>query len=216
MSKVSVVLDLSNTSDAKICVDGDNYVACISDPANLNFVAPAVSAATAAMIAEQVATVSANVASLRTALSAPKSDTKTTDIKEARWVLDTNLTKLGHSIQGVANDPAVPDENRVGILHSAGMSEKGHTNPQKHKFTASNTAVSGRPHLTAEGGANAHDWAYTLDLVGFTNRVPLETTTTAHTDVPGLTPKLEYAFFHKGIYPGNNNVWEGPIFLVVT
>ena len=216
MSKVSVVLALKQTSDAKVCVDGDNYVACITDPANLNFVVPAVSAAVAAIIVEETGIVKTNVLSLRAALSEPKSETKQTDIKTARWNLDNSLTKLAHSVEGVANGSTVPDENRVGILHSAGMDEKTHSNPQKHKFKVSNTDISGKVHAEAEGGANAHEWAYTPDLVGFTNRTALESTTTAHTDAFGLTPKEEYAFFHKAIYPGNNNVWEGPIFLVVT
>ncbi len=73
--------------------------------------------------------------------------------------------------------------------------------------------ISGKVHATAEGGANAHEWAYTTDLVNFGNQIRLETTTTSYTDAVGLVPKTEYAFFHKGIYPGNANVWEGPIFI---
>jgi hypothetical protein len=214
MSKVIIVLSLSQTSDAKICTDCDNYTGNITTGVGLvNFSTPAVSAPVAANIAAQVGLVKTAVVNLRAAMAAPVSDTKTDTIHAARLVVDIDLTNLAHLIEGVANSSTILDANRAGIVHSAGMDVKDQPNPQKHTFTAKNGPTPDSAHLTAEGGANAHEWQQTTDVVTFTNRIPLESTTTAYTDVHGLAPKTDYAFFHKGIYPGNANVWEGPVFI---
>jgi hypothetical protein len=204
--KVQVALNLQGSNNAQVLVDADNYVTNMTN--NPNFSAPEIVA--------QVAVTKTSSASLRTVMAAPTSDTKTDDIRIARDVLDRNVTKLARQVEDVANDPSTPDANRVDIVHSAGMNVKSQVRPQRHKFTASNADVSGTVILTAQGGANAHEWQYTNDLTNFTGKIAATSTTTAHTEVSGLKKATEYAFFHKAIIAGVKTDWEGPVFLTVT
>ncbi len=204
--KVKVVLNLGSSSNAQVLIDGDHYTTDMTGNAHF----------TAADITAQVTAVKTLVTNLRTAINAPTSDSKTDDIKIARDALDRGLTKLAGKVEDVANDPSTPDANRIDIVHSAGMSVKSQVHPQKHKFTAGNTEISGTVLLTAQGGANANEWQYTTDIINFTGRVPVATTTKAHTEIPNLKKGADYAFFHKAIISGTNTDWEGPVFLMVT
>jgi len=204
--KVQIALNLKGSSNAQILVDADHYTTDMTGNAHF----------AAAEIVAQVAATKTAITNLRTAINAPTSDTKTDDIKIAREALERNLTKLANKVSDVANDLTTPDANRIDIVHSAGMNAKGHAHPQKHKFTAINTEISGTVHLTAQGGANANDWQYTPDIINLSARIAAETTTTAHTDIPNLKKGTEYAFFHKAIIAGVKTDWEGPVFLTVT
>ena len=208
MGKVVVKLDLAHKSNAVVLVDSDNSTGAMTGLARF---------AAAEIVAQVLATKTATTG-LRTALNAPTSDTKTDDIKSARAVLDFNFTKLGHQVEGVANDPALSDDERVAVVHSARMDEKNHTHPQKHKFTVKNILPFGTAHTTAEGEANAHEWDWTKDVVNFLDRVHEESTTTAHTDIviTNATKGMEIAFFHKAIIPKIKTSWEGPIFLTLS
>lgn len=204
--KVKVVLNLGGSSNAQVLIDADHYTTDMTGNAHF----------TAADIVAQVTAVKTEVTNLRTAINAPTSDAKTDDIRIARDALDRGLTKLAGKVEDVANDPATPDANRVDIVHSAGMNVKNQVHPQKHKFTVNNTDISGTVLLTAQGGANANEWQYTTDIINFTGRIPVATTTKAHTEIPNLKKGIEYAFFHKAIIAGTNTDWEGPVFLMVT
>jgi len=205
--KANPKLDLANRSHAEVVVDSGNYTTAMTG--NSRFSAPAIVAQIAAVISATTA--------LSDALKAPTSDTKTDDINIARAALDYQLDKLAGMVADVANEPTVPDDQRVAIVHSAHMDAQGHNHPQKHTFTVKNTEISGTVHLTAEGGdAVAHEWEHTYDILTFLNRVHEESTSRADTYVEGLTKKAEVAFFHKPIIAGRKTVWEGPIFLVIT
>jgi len=84
----------------------------------------------------------------------------------------------------VANNPALTDIERIGVVHSAGMSAQGHSHPQKHKFKVENTSVSGTVKVSAQGKANAHEWKYTADILNFTNCISPEPTTRADIELP--------------------------------
>jgi hypothetical protein len=204
--QVEVVLSLRDTNNAQILVDTDHYTNCMTG--NVNF--------GAADIITQITSTKTAATGLRTAINAPTSDTKKDNILAARDGLDRNLVKLGGKVEGVANDPATLDINRVSIVHSAGMIAKGHTSPGRHTFTVTNGAISGTALLQAQGGNLTNEWQYTTDLIGFTNRVAADTTSKASAEIPGLVKKTEYAFFHKGNQAGVKTNWEGPIFLVIT
>ncbi len=203
--KIQINLGLSLKTNSEILVDGGQYVTCM----NLNpyFLAAAIVA--------QVATTKAAIIAFHAVLNAPTSDTKTDDIKVARDVAEREITALALMVQTVANDASLPDIQRPVIVASAGMQDKVKTPRGKQKFTAHNTVISGTTHLTAQGKADANDWAYSLDTVGFTNRVVVDTTTAAHTDIPGLPVGTEVAFFHKAVIAGVTTAWEGPIFLKI-
>ena len=200
--KVHVKLALGNKSNAQVLVDSDNYTGDMA----------ASSYFTAAPIVAQVTATKNAATNMRNKITAPMSNTYTGDVKTAREALERQLIQLAHLVEGVANDPAVLDANRINIIHAAGMHEKNTHHPGKHKFTAEDGSVLGHTVLLkAEGGAKSNMWAYTADVINFTNRIDVEPTTPAHTEVTGLLPNTEYAFFHKGIHVHGNTAWEGPI-----
>ena len=86
---------------------------------------------------------------------------------------------------------------------------------KKRVFSVTNGNIEGSAHLTATGGANAHEWQYTNDVVNFTGRIPASTTTAAAIDITGLQSGTKYAFFHKPIMPGISTDWEGPLYIKV-
>ena len=202
---VEIVLSLQTTNNAQVVVDADHYVNCMTN--NHYFLA--------ADIVAQVAATKTATTDFRTALNAPTSDTKTDDIASARKTLNRQITNLAAKVLIVANDPKVLDDNRIAIVHSAGMTVKGHTNPGRHTFSVVNGPVSGSIILTAQGGSLTNEWQYTTDLTGFTNKIAIETSSKASTEFSGLKKGTEYAFFHKANLSGGNSAWEGPLFLVI-
>lgn len=203
--KLQIVLNLKGRSNAEILTDADHFITSMTG--NTHF--------SAADIVAHLAVVKTAINNLRTAMNAPTSDTKTDDIAIARDALDRSLVKLAGKVEDVANDPATPDANRVDIAHGAGMNVKNYAHPQRHTFAASNGNISGTVHLVAQGGANAHEWQYTTDIVNYTGRVAIPSTTKANTDIANLTKKTDYAFFHKAIIAGSDTDWEGPVILTV-
>jgi len=204
--KVQISLNLGSRSNAQILVDAEGYVNSMTD--NADFAAPD--------IATQVGNTKTAVTKLRTTINAPTSDNKTDLVNAARDVLDRELTILKSKVEAVANNPSIPDANRLSIVHSAGMSEKTQSHPQKRVFTVSNTDISGTVLLFATGGAKAHEWQYTPDITTLKNRIASVTTTVAHTEISNLVKGTEYAFFHKAIIADEKTDWEGPIYLIIT
>jgi hypothetical protein len=203
--KIKVALKLASCSNSQLLVKGDHYVNSMTG--NAHFAAPS--------IADHVAICKTDVTNLRAAINAPMSDTKMDNIRIARDALIRDLTVLGTKVEEVANDPSLPDSKRLEIVHSAGMEAKDQVHPAKHVFSAENSNISGTVHLSAPGGAKAHDWEWTTDVINFTGRVSLTPTTKASTDIQNLKKGTEYAFFHKAIIPQEDTDWEGPVILLV-
>ncbi|HEX3009959.1 MAG TPA: hypothetical protein VHO90_20325 [Bacteroidales bacterium] len=204
--RVQVALKLGLSSNPQVLIDGDRYVTCMTG--NPHFAD--------ARIVAMVATCKTSVAGLRTAINAPRSDTRSDNIRIARDVLDRNLTMLGAAVEEVANNPAIPDSQREEIVHSAGMETKNQVHPAARVFRVINTGISGRVQLLAKGNAKAHQWKYTEDVINYTGCIDLESTTTADTFVGNLKKGKEYAFFHKPIKPKVHTEWEGPVLLLVS
>lgn len=208
--KVKVNLSLNDKSDAQVIIDGKQIVLKMTGNANFN--------QTGNPINPTLDVVTAAIDEVETALAAAQKagPDLTKVLRQKRSVLDTYLTKLGHYVEDTANDPAITDDKREAIVASAGMTVKAQATHQKQHFEARNTKLSGTVRLLAEGiGRGAHEWQYTADITNFTNRIQVNSTTTAHTDISGLQNGTKYAFFHKEIVPGGVSDWEGPVFLVV-
>ena len=108
--------------------------------------------------------------------------------------------------------------NATIIIESAGLAVKTTGVRKSIVFDVKNTLVSGTVKLIASGIAKSrgsHQWFYTTDLVGFTNKIAVPVTVKAKTTIVGLTPITKYAFFHTAVIPSGINVEEGPIFLTV-
>ncbi|MFM9840117.1 MAG: hypothetical protein ACKVOQ_17760 [Cyclobacteriaceae bacterium] len=149
--KANVVLNLGSTSNAQVLIDADNYVQDMTGN-------PLFAAADIVVHVTATATATKN---LRAAMNAPTSDTKTDNIRVEREILDRSLAILANNVEDVANDPLLTDDQRVGVVHSAGMAVKGQTSTKKRVFTVANGDVEGSVKLTAQGGVNAHEWQYT-------------------------------------------------------
>ena len=203
--KPKIVLDLNRINNSQVVIDADHYTTCMTD--NPQF-------ADDATVAAVTATKSATT-NMRAAVSAPISETKNDNIRIARDVLNRCLINLASRVEALANDPEISDLVRLDIIHGAGMIEKGQTRRQKNQFSVKNGDISGTVLLMAQGGANAHEWQYTTDVIDFTGRIASKTTTTASTKIIGLKQAVKYAFFHIAIKPGIDTDWEGPIFLVI-
>ncbi|SRR5258706_5834619 len=203
--KAKIVLNLRSTSNAQVLVTATHITTNMTG--NPLFAG--------ADIVTQVTATGTATTNLRNAMSAPLSDTKTDNVRVAREVLDRNLTILAAKVEAVANSPTLVDSQRVGIIHSAGMEVKIQVIPKKRVFSVTRGIIEGSVHLTAQGGANAHEWHYTSDVVNFSGRVPMNTTTKSSTDLNGLTSGSKYAFFHKPIQAGISTGWEGPLYVMV-
>lgn len=204
--KVKIVLNLSSTSNAQVLVDATHYTTNMTGNALF---------AAADIVAQVAATVTATT-NLRNAMNAPLTDVKTDSINAAREALDRNLNILAAKVEAVANSPTLVENQRIGIVHSAGMEVKAQAIPKKRVFSVTIGSTEGSVHLTASGGANAHEWQYTSDVDNFTNRVALVTTTRSTIDLSGLKRGSQYAFFHKSIVSGVATDWEGPLITIVS
>ncbi len=204
--KVKIVLNLGSTSNAQVLVDATHYTTNMTDNALF---------AAADIVAQVAATVTATT-NLRNAMNAPLTDVKTDSINAAREALDRNLNILAAKVEAVANSPTLVENQRIGIVHSAGMEVKAQAIPKKRVFSVTIGSTEGSVHLTASGGANAHEWQYTSDVDNFTNRVALVTTTRSTIDLSGLKRGSQYAFFHKSIVSGVATDWEGPLITIVS
>ena len=203
--KAKIVLNLGSTSNAQVLVSATHITTNMTGNALF----------AAADIVAQVTATGTAITNLRTAMSAPLSDTKTDNVRVAREVLDRNLNILASKVEAVANSPTLVDSQRVGIIHSAGMNVKTQVGRKKRVFTVNRGNLEGSVHLTAESGANAHEWQYSSDVVNFTGRVAASSTTTSTTDIDGLKSGSKYAFFHKPIQAGSITDWEGPLYVTV-
>jgi len=202
---IQVVLNLSKLSNAQVLVDADHYATSIVG--NPYFTSEA--------MADDIKKLQASIVAFRNELNAPLSETKKDKVLNARDVLDRTLKMVKADVEIRANAPDLSDAERVTIVHSAGMTVKTQIHPQSRVFSVKAGDISGSVLLYAQGGAVAHEWQYTNDIVNFSNRIPLPTTTTAKTEIDGLSPKTEYAFFHKPVVAGEKTEWENPILFMV-
>jgi hypothetical protein len=204
--KIQIVLNLSSTSNAQVITDALRYTTCMTGNAYF----------TAADVVAQIDATNAATTSMRNVLSSPMSDTKKDNVLIARDVLDRDLIKLANKVEDIANAPNLSDLTRLDIVHSAGMIAKGQNHPERRQFRAVNSKISGTVIITAKGGAKAHEWQYTTDIVNYTGRIAVDSTTSAKTEIPNLADGTRYAFFHKPIISNTITEWEGPIILLVT
>jgi len=165
-------------------------------------------------IVAQVNITTVSATNLRNAIGAPLSDNKTDMIKIARDALNKNIKILAGKVQALANNPALPDDQRVNIVHSAGMEIKERTPRGRQVFAVIHGPVAGSVVLSAEAGPAAHEWQYTKDPNGLGARTPLRTTKASTTEATGLESYVKHAFFHKPV-TDEETEWEGPLFIMV-
>src|ERR1039457_3726053 len=157
--KVKINLGLHGMSDAQAIIDGRQIVLKMTGNPNFgtstNPINPAL-----ADVGKAIDDVEAASATAQDSSSAA-----TKNLYQKRHVYDTLMTKLSHYVEDTANDLAITDDKREGIVVSAGMTIRTKTPHQRQHFEARNTDISGTVRLIAEGIARgAHEWNYTPDI----------------------------------------------------
>jgi len=204
--KVKVVLSLSSKANFEVLLDAIHYTNCMTSSSFFN----------SADFQAQLAATGGAINLLRAEMEQPFSEGKQARVRKLRDVLDRELSILAGRVEAAANQPRIAEDQRIEIVRSAGMNIKGVKPAKQRVFTVENTDVIGMVSLTAQGGPPAHEWQYTDDTVGFTKRINAPGTTTANTQISGLSQGTKYAFFHKPIVAGKITEWEGPLFLIVS
>ena len=197
---IQIVLNLKTRNNADVIAMANRYVANLKGNSLLN----------SAAIVKQTEVVKTLADALSALMCKPVYEAKAANLRVSRENLDRELTILAGQVEAVANSSSTVDSDRIGIVESVGMDIKTYPSRSKRVFAVTNGDISGSVKLVAEGGARAHEWQYTSDLVNFTNRVAAQTTVRGSSEITGLS-KGVYAFFHKPIYSDRVVDWEGPI-----
>jgi len=200
---VQISLKLGSLNLAQTLLNSDFFTSSMTG--NVHFAG--------AEVVAQVVVVKGASTTLRTTFNLPLYPTKTSDLAKYLDLLRRELTKIKSMVQYVANAQSVLDLDRVAIVESAGMTVKGYTNPLTRVFNAVCSAPNTLS-FTAKGGVNGHEWQYTYDVINFTGRIALETSTVAHIDVSALA-KGDVACFHKALIAGETTYWDGPVIVTV-
>ncbi|GHN02091.1 hypothetical protein WSM22_35800 [Cytophagales bacterium WSM2-2] len=203
---VRIVLGLRSKTNAEILVLSKHFTTSMTG--NPLFAA--------ADIVTQIGNTVTATTNLANAINAPTSDTRTDNIRSCRDAVDRNLNMLAGKVEAVANNPALLDDQRLTIVHSAGMEVRAQATRNKLVFAVVNGDKPGTLYATAPAGPAAHKWAITEDTVNFTNRIELRTTVSASTIIEGLKRFTQVAVFHKAVVPDDEEPdWEGPLLITV-
>jgi|GEM_PF-1448118 len=204
--KVLVALGLSAINNSGMVIFARHLAACITGQTIFDL--PEITA--------QVALMLADTTTLETCLTAPQSETKTGDSKAARERLERSVTGLARLIETLANSATVTEDQRVNVINLAGMEVKSQgTGKKKRIFSVSHGAMDGSVVLTAPSGAVSHEWQYSTDIITFSNKVSLTTTSVGIFEIAGLESGKTFAFFHRSVIPGEVTLWEGPLIIKV-
>lgn len=202
---IQIVLNLSKLSNAQLLVDGDHYATSIESSPYFKD----------EPMVDDTKNLKSSIIAFRSELNAPLSETKKDRLLNARDALERTIKIIKADVEIRANAPGLTDAERLTIAHSAGMTVKSQHYPQSRVFKVMTGKISGSVKLVAQGRVVAHEWQYTSDTINFKNCIPLPTTTIAKTEVNGLIPKTEYAFFHKAVVAYERTEWEKPIIFMV-
>jgi hypothetical protein len=204
--KIQIKLGFRNLSNQKAVIQGNLYADGVAENPYFNY--PNIKAKGQAIVLASD--------NLRTALSMPRSTTRTQDIKVARIKWESEVTELTRLQEIVVNNADVSDEKKIEMVKSGNREVVEHPIRQKYNFTVKRGKNSGEVVFTAETkNAVAHLYTWTDDHINYTNKADPETSTSAKKTAKGLPVGKELAFFHKGIFRKKSMDWEGPIFLTV-
>lgn len=203
---IRVSLGLKKKSNAEILIAAVYYTNCMTDN----------SVFAAADIVKQVEATVAARKDLEDVMLLPISETKADQVRTSRMMLDRNLNSLAAKVTIVANDPAIGDDQRITIVHLAGMEVRRARPRRKQVFSVRHGILPGTIDLTAKSGPVAHEWQYSKYMEDDGNRKVAPTTTTARTTISGLESFVRYAFYHRAVLAkGTDTDWEGPLQIVV-
>jgi hypothetical protein len=136
-------------------------------------------------------------------------------MRTAREALDRELKLYINLLEFQLNNEDQTAEDAAPMLSEIGLRLKAqkHTSPRIFSVLPGDTVGSVK--LKAAGKASMHQWQYTSDIKTYGDRINLEPTTVATTEVNGLESGV-YAFFHKAHRKGETTKWEGPVLFFVS
>lgn len=203
--KITVVLGISGISIAALIQKCKNYILLITGNARFQ----------SADFKTPVDNLKTSVTVLENCSNEGVSGSKTDRVNAARKEVLRRLSIVANEVESLANQPGLEDDERLAIVHEAGMSVRNSVTRGIQNFEVRHGNDSGSAELSAKGNTYGHEWQSTTDLVNFLNRVTYKSTTRAKTTITGLTPGQKVAFFHRAITPSEDTTWEGPVFLTV-
>ncbi len=135
-----------------------------------------------------------------------------------RIALENLLTATGQYVEFVANDPAnaVPLEQPVEIIESAGMKVKRVHIPSPRVFGAKAGELPGTVKLVAARAKNGtHEWEYSLNPLDPDSWTGTAPTTKASTTINGLNSVVTYYFRHRAVLKTGLTAWDEPVSAVI-
>jgi hypothetical protein len=205
-TKIVVALYLSQLKDTEILGKARTVAARISESKSYP----------EADFKSRLTDVTAAADELDQALQSSNNDNKADRVQGARIGLELALTALGNEVAALANKGGLDLEDRLALVHGAGLDVRNQGSRSKRFFSVERGDLTGTVNCFAEtAGSVAHEWQYTADVTNLGNRVTVPTTTKSMTQISGLKSGQEHAFFHKPVKAGVETAWEGPIFIMV-
>jgi hypothetical protein len=203
--KIVICLGLSKKTDAELLTDTSYYTAAMGASDNFS---------DAGSTAQITQTNTAN-GKFKTALEAPKSESKKANVLMYREVLEFECGKLMNIVSTKSNDPNVIEEKRLEIVESSGMKYtiRGGRKPQSFIVLYGN--VSGSMVVILPGGAKSNLITYTKDVETYKDRCDPIPTTLSRVVIENMEKETKYAFFYKPILVGEKSDWIGPIIKMV-
>lgn len=149
-------------------------------------------------------------------LQLPWCVSKADEVKGARVALDMALTALGSEVQLMVNNLDLTIEDRLGLVHEAGMKVRQNKGRTLRVFAVKHGRMKGSVICyAARKDSVSHEWQVAADISRLDNRTALPATSKSMTEITGLIPGHEYAFYHRPVRAGKVSAWEGPLFLMV-
>jgi hypothetical protein len=144
------------------------------------------------------------------------SASKADRMKGTRIALEMALNALASEVQLMINQVELCYEDRLLLVHEAGMQVRQNKGRTKRVFSVKHGRMKGSVFCyAARKDSVSHEWQIAANVRRLDERITLPTTTKSMTEVSGLTSGQEYAFYHRPVKPGTLSAWEGPIFLMV-
>lgn len=144
------------------------------------------------------------------------SASKSNRVKGVRVALEMALNALASEVQLMVNQVELSLEDRLLLVQEAGMQVRQNKGRAKRVFSVKHGILKGSVCCyAARQDSVSHEWQIAADVARLDDRITLPATTKSMTEVSGLTPGQEYAFYHRPVKVGTLSAWEGPIFLMV-
>ncbi len=195
-------LDLKNTTDAVVISESTTLISKLGGSSYYS-----------ALVTTGL---SGAVAILVTAVSNKGTGTQSTETAlQKRTNVDYQLNLLVGVIDGLINNPAVPQPTKVLMREATGLvlsGTGGRSGPHPFRYVQISAETPGFLEAAGiEGGGGVHAWKITTDVITFTNYELLDPTETAKIELVTTLPEKDYAGSHRFLKSGIWSAWSTPM-----